>query len=760
MSRFYLNAFGGVLCLLFSLNLQGTSWQKQPVQQDPPPFTVTFSKNQAKVGDIIVVSFTAKAPKPWYIYSTNGDCFTGPQKAELSLEVQKGYKPIGGLTSSGDKVMYDDIFKCSIGKFEDRILFKQKIQILSADFAIKGFLMGQMCNDNIGICINFESPDLAFPTLQIEGDASSDMPPPSPPLEINPAYSQKDPWAKDSMLSLPPNPNVDCDDYRALLQRLDRVLGHENPLLYNEEPYVPHYRYQKKSEDDTAVCHRLEYDGYIGGVSKNSLWGFFLLALISGFAALITPCVFPMIPMTVAFFMKGSEKKSKSATINSGLLFGLSIIGIYTVVGSLVGVTVGPDAANFLATHWIPNVFFFLVFMVFAAAFFGAFELVLPSWIVNKVDKQADKGGLAGIFFMALTLALVSFSCTGPIVGMVLVESAKGDFLKPVIGMLGFSLAFALPFALFAMFPGWLNRLPKSGGWLNAVKVTLGFIELALGLKFLSLADQTHHWGILDREVYLALWIVIFTLMGVYLLGKLKFAHDSDFNFLKVPRLILAVITFSFVIYLIPGMFGAPLKALAGYLPPMATHDFPLLDKLSGPRGNICEEPKYAESLHLPHNLRGYFDYEQGMACAKKLNKPVFIDFTGFGCVNCREMEARVWSDDRVLKLLSEEFVIIALYVDDKWISLPEEEHYISKNTGRKITTLSRKNSDIQACLFGSNAQPNYVLLDHEETLLNHEMQHDLKVENFIAFLKTGVRNYQKKHASRKAGPSNTSPSH
>lgn len=484
-------------------------------------------------------------------------------------------------------------------------------------------------------------------------------------------------------------------------------------------------------------------------LENKSLWIFFFISFLAGLAAILTPCVFPMIPMTVTFFMHDSESKAKSRF--QAVVYGFSIIAIYTIAGTIVAVTLGANFANWLSTHWLPNIFFFLIFVVFAASFLGMFEITLPSWMVNKADKQADKGGITGAFFMAFTLVLVSFSCTGPLVGAILVESAGGQVLKPIIGMFGFSLAFALPFTLFAFFPAWLSGLPKSGGWLNSVKVVLGFIELALGLKFLSIADQTYHWGILDREIYIAFWIVIFTLMGFYLLGKLKFAHDSDLKYISVPRLSLAIITFTFVVYLIPGMIGAPLKALAGYLPPQTTHDFDLnaairdnvrISAVGEEKEAICDKPKYAEFLHLPHGLKGYFDYEQGLACAKEMNKPVFIDFTGHGCVNCREMEARVWSDPRVLKKLKEDFIIVALYVDDK-TKLPEEEWITSSYDGKVKKTIGKVYADFQISRFNVNAQPYYVLLDTDGELLNTPKAYDLNVDNFIEFLDEGLKEFK-----------------
>jgi len=497
-----------------------------------------------------------------------------------------------------------------------------------------------------------------------------------------------------------------------------------------------------------------------GQIKENSsLWILFIFSILAGFIAILTPCVFPMIPMTVTFFMHNSDNKAKARF--QALAYGFSIIFIYTVLGTLVAVTLGANFANWLSTHWIPNVLFFLIFVFFAASFLGMFEITLPSWMINKTDSKADRGGFSGAFFMAFTLVLVSFSCTGPIVGAILVKSAGGAVLEPIVGMFGFSLAFALPFTLFAFFPSWLANLPKSGGWLNSVKVVLGFLELALGLKFLSIADQTYHWGILDREVYLAFWIVIFAMMGFYLLGKLKFAHDSDVHYISVPRVILSIIVFTFVLYMVPGMFGAPLKALSGYMPPQQTHDFDInsivRDNLKIANFNsssnkatsaadLCETPKYSEFLHLPHGLEGYFDYDQALACAKAINKPLFIDFTGHGCVNCREMEANVWSDPRVLQLLRDEFVIAALYVDDK-TRIPEQEWVTSTHDGKVKKTVGKKFADFQISRFNVNAQPYYVLFDTEGEMLVNPRAYDLDVDKFIAFLKRGIAEFKARSA-------------
>lgn len=485
-------------------------------------------------------------------------------------------------------------------------------------------------------------------------------------------------------------------------------------------------------------------------------WGLILQAILWGFAMLLTPCVFPMVPMTVSFFLKGSESVAQGR-FKAGM-YGLFIVLLYTLPIALLivitriigGESVTADIFNWIATHWLPNILFFIIFMVFAASFFGAFEITLPQSLVNKSDKGSDKKGLAGVFFMALTLVLVSFSCTGPIVGNVLIQatSSNGAWWIPIVTMLAFSIAFALPFTLLAFFPSLLKDLKKSGGgWLNTVKVVMGFIEVALGFKFLSMADQTYHWGILDREVYLAIWIVVFALLGFYLLGKIKFAHDDDVPHVSVTRLSLSIVVFSFVVYMIPGMWGAPLDILSGYLPPMSSHDF-VLTPGSTSHVVVTDAPsqtgeKKYDFLHLPHNLEGYFDLEDALAAAKEAGKPVFVDVTGHACVNCREMEQRVWSDPAALDLLRNEFVICALYVDDKH-KLDEKDWVIDAETGKVYKDLGRVNSYIARERFNVNAQPNYVLLSPDGEILVPTHSYDLSVENFINFLNSGVEAYKK----------------
>ena len=470
-----------------------------------------------------------------------------------------------------------------------------------------------------------------------------------------------------------------------------------------------------------------------------SLWALILEAVLWGFAMLLTPCVFPMVPMTISFFMKGSS--TPAAGRFKAFMYGLFIVLLYTVPISLIigatyifgGETVTADIFNWLSTHWLPNIIFFIVFMVFAASFFGAFEITLPSALVNKSDKNSDKGGLAGIFFMALTLVLVSFSCTGPIVGSVLIKSTQGEFWTPMVTMLAFSVAFALPFTIFAMFPSLLKKL-KSGSWLNSVKVVLGFIEVALGLKFLSVADQTYHWGILDREIYLAIWIVVFILLGLYLLGKIKFEADSEVKHIGIFRLFLVIVDFTFVVYMIPGMFGAPLKALSGYLPPIETQDFIMSGNASQPVISIDEANKGEK---LPLGLTGYHSMEEGYAAAKASGKPVFLDISGLACVNCREMEQRVWSDPKVLSILKNDFVIVVLYTDDK-TKLPESE-WVTTSSGKVLKDRGRVNAWFVRENFGVSAQPNYVLLSPDGKQLAPIRGYNTDIDGFVEFLNSGL---------------------
>jgi thiol:disulfide interchange protein DsbD len=488
--------------------------------------------------------------------------------------------------------------------------------------------------------------------------------------------------------------------------------------------------------------------------TNSGILKFFILSLLAGFAGILTPCVFPMIPMTVAFFSQGAENRGRA--IFKALVFGLSIVLIYSSLGIIISLTsAGAGFANALSTHWIPNAIFFILFVVFAMSFFGAFEIVLPNSWVTRADSRADKGGILAAFFMGLTTVIVSFSCTGPIIGVLLVQAATGDILRPTIGMFGFGIAFALPFTLFALFPSIISKLPKSGGWLNSVKVVLGFVILAFSMKFLSAIDSVYSLKIISRDIYLAVWIVIFSLLGLYLMGKLKFSHDSDIPYIGTFRLFLIIAVFSFVVYLIPGLFGAPLKGLSGLLPEQGTSNFNirLISENKSSAGTVisvktgselCGSPKYENIFDMPLGLKGYFDFKQGLECAKEQNKPVLVDFKGHACANCKLMEARIWSDPEVLKKLGESFVIISLYVDDRTL-LPENEWVISAVDGKTKKTIGKINEDLEISRYKTNSLPLYVIADFEGNPLNTPMPTNLNVQEYKKWLDEGIAEFRLK---------------
>lgn len=631
------------------------------------------------------LTFVATMGPEWHIYDME-KYEGGPNSTTLELKLPEGVKAVG-MPYIKSKVVksYDNAFKMEVGVCSSPVVIVQRVEASSGGEVIST-IEWQACKD--GQCLTPEEKTIR---LVLPGPAAG------------------------------------------------KTQGESAVESASDEVSV--------TSADTAAENEEE------GIS---LWSVILEAVAWGFVALLTPCVFPMVPMTVSFFLKNSGSKRRGRFM--AMLYGISIVALYTLpIGIIILITyfVGGDAVtadifNWLATHWIPNLIFFAIFMVFAASFFGAFEITMPSRFVNKADSKSDKGGLIGVFFMALTLVLVSFSCTGPIVGSVLIKSTQGEIWEPVITMLAFSVAFALPFTVFAFAPSLLKDLPKSGGWLNTVKVVLGFLELALGLKFLSVADQTYHWGILDREVYLALWIVIFTLLGFYLLGKIRFVNDTPREHLSVKRLLLSVAVFAFVVYMIPGMWGAPLKALSGYLPPLTSQDFVILpggravsdgETGAGAAASGDKAPKYSDFLDLPHNLEGFFDYNEALEYARRVNKPLFVDFTGHGCVNCREMEAVVWSDSRVLELLRNEYVIVALYADDKK-RLPESE-WVTLENGKVLKELGKINSNFVMHKFGANAQPYYILLDGKEKPLASPRGYNTDIDQFVSFLKEGVENYR-----------------
>jgi thiol:disulfide interchange protein len=490
--------------------------------------------------------------------------------------------------------------------------------------------------------------------------------------------------------------------------------------------------------------------------SDRGLIKFFLISLLAGFAGVLTPCVFPMIPMTVAFFSQGTEDRGKA--VFKALIFGISIVLIYSSLGIIVSLTsAGAGFANTLSTHWIPNTIFFSLFVIFAISFFGAFEILLPNSWVTGADSKVDKGGILAAFFMGLTTVIVSFSCTGPIIGALLVEAASGDVLRPTIGMIGFGVAFALPFTIFALFPSIMSRMPKSGGWLNSIKVVLGFIMLAFSMKFLMTIDSVYSLGILSRSLFIAIWIVLFSLLGLYLMGKIKFSHDSDLPYIGTFRLFLIIAVFTFVVYLIPGLFGAPLNGLSSFLPAQETSEFNLPKLILENRGvsvtanqtsqtsQLCSEPKHSDIFSMPLGLTGYFDYKQGMACAKEQRKPVLLDFKGHACANCKRMEAKVWADPEVLRRLRDNFVIVALYVDDR-TQLPENEWIMSSIDGKQKKSIGKICEDLEISKYKTNALPLYVITDYEGNPLNKPMPTNLNIEEYKKWLDDGLELFKAKN--------------
>jgi thiol:disulfide interchange protein len=665
----------------------------------PTKWTWQISNSSIKVGDEIDLIFKVAIDNDWYIYANEFDPDCGPMHTTVTLNANASFKAVGTLKAINPTAKHDEIFDCDVKIFKTTAEFRQKIKVLSTNLKLSGVYDGQVCTEVEGKCIPFDG-EFSFDGIAVTGSSKKN--------------ENKDVKTIESTPDVNPVTQGTTEETEATPVKPTDVKG---PIL------------------DKSI---LEGESTFG---NDSFWTLLVLAFIAGLTSLITPCVFPMIPMTVTFFLKDTQ--TKRAGIKKAIIFGLSIIILYSSAGTLFAIILGPEGLNALATNWALNLFIFFVFIIFALSFFGLFEITAPHKLVNKIDQKAEKGGLVGVFFMAFTLVLISFSCTVPIVGSVLALSAGGQILKPILMMFSYSLAFALPFAFFAFFPEMIKSMPKSGGWLNAVKVTLGFLELALALKFFSIADQAYHWGLLDRDINIALWVVIFSLLGFYLLGKIRFPHDNVLENVPVPRAMLAIAVFTFVIYLIPGLWGAPLKALAGYLPPQHTNDFDLVTLTRNIRANeICEQPKYADFLHLPHGIQGYFDYEQALKCAREQNKPLFIDFTGHGCTNCREMEAVVWSDPAVLERLKNDFVVVALYVDDK-TNLPESEWFTSKYDGKLKRTIGKKNADLQITNLENNAQPFYVLLNTDERVLAWPYGYNRSVEEFVKFLESGKKKFQ-----------------
>ena len=659
----------------------------------------TISDNEAEL------QFTVSLENNWHIYSQHTD-ENGPIGLSFSFDKTNDYTLVGNVAEPKPHEEFDEMFKCTVRSFSGTVVFRQKIKINTTnDFKVTGIMSYQLCND--GSCIAPEDIDFSF---NVKGTKATVAVAENNTTEVE-ATAEVEEEAADRAV-------VVADETTAAAETVS-------------------------AEETTSEEGK-----------SDSVLLIFLTSFGVGLITLLTPCVFPMIPMTINFFMNSGENRKKG--MRQAMVFGLSIVFIFGVLGVLLSLIFGPQVMYLIGTHWIPNLLFFVIFLVFALSFFGLFEITLPSWLINKSDEEAEKGGILAPFFIALTTVLVSFSCTGPILGGALIELSAGSTnrLIPLISMLGFAIGFALPFTLLAMFPSVLRNL-KSGNWLNTVKVVFAFLELALGLKFLSMADLNAGWGILDRETYLALWITIFGLMGLYLIGKIHFKGDEPGQPVGVVRLFLAIITFAFVVYMIPGMWGAPLKAISGYVPPMTTQDFDLEKSIyestknikvsaSAETDGLPADRKYADKLHMPTGFDGFYDLEEAKAYAKKVNKPIFIDFTGKTCANCREMEYYVWTDEEVKRILNEEYVMVALYADVNYIEIPEEE-WITDSKGRTIKTLGKRNLEYQKNKYNMNAQPYYVVIDSEENVLTKENhKYDRDVQNFISFLNEGISNFKK----------------
>lgn len=650
---------------------------------DPVKWSFSSEKLNENEYNLII---TAKIEKGWHVYSQFIDD-GGPIPTSFKFKPSKDYQLVDKVTESPKAVgAFDKNFNMQIAWHKNQVVFKQKISLLVPKTTIAGTLEFMVCND-----------ERCLPPAELEFTI---------PVQSGSTQAEKTVLEADS------NSSILLSDSAA------------------STTLLPASAVTIQSDTET---------------SSGSLWAIFIAGFIGGLAAFFMPCIYPMIPLTVSFFTKKSGSRAKG--IQSAIIYGLSIIVIYVALGLLITLIFGASALNEAASSATFNLLFFTILIIFGISFLGAFEITLPSSLVNKMDEKSNQNGFVGLFFMAFTLALVSFSCTGPIIGTLLVDAvSKGSYLGPAIGMFGFSSALAIPFTLFAIFPSWLKEMPKSGGWLNTVKVSLGFLEIALAFKFLSNVDLAYHWGILNRDIFLIIWIVVFGLWALYLLGKIRLSHDSELNFLSLPRLFFSMFILGFTLYMVPGLWGAPLKAISAWLPPQVTQEFDLYSNRSGSQSepSVASGKKYAGLFHAPHGLDAFYDYEEGLAYAKSVNKPVLIDFTGWSCTNCRKMEASVWPDKEVIRRLREDYVLISLYVDDK-TELKEDEKYISSFSGKKVNTIGQKWSDFQASKFGTNSQPYYIITDHDGKIMVPPQAYNLDISNYVSFLDKGKIAFEQK---------------
>jgi thiol:disulfide interchange protein len=702
----------------------------------PTKLSVAVGKSALKVGEETDLIVNATIQNTWHLYATDFDPDLGPTVFSFSFTKSPAYELVGKPKSVGAQKHFDEVFKGDVTYFEKTGVIRQRIRVLQPGaLTIKADVEYQSCTDVDGRCIP-GNETLSFGPLEVTGTAVAPTNPTTGSgLGAAPAATPATTAASAPAAAAPATaattatPDSDSSAVTAATADAPVVAPAASAAAGTAAVAI-----QSSQPAGTAI----------------SLWKYLLLAFGAGLVAVLMPCVYPMLPMTVSYFTNNS--RSRGEAISKALVYGLSIISIYTGVGVVLSLLFGADAANLISSHWLPNLLSFVIFIIFGMSFLGLFEINAPSGLVNKVDAQADKGGWSGLFFMAATLVLVSFSCTVPIVGSVAIAAANGELLRPTLGMLAFSTAFALPFVLFALFPTWLKSMPRSGGWLNTLKVVLGFVELGMAFKFLSSADLSYHWGLLPRPIFLAIWIVLAGLLGLYLLGKFRLSHDSESTHVSVPRLLMSAVAFSFMLYMVPGLFGAPLNGLSALAPPATRQDYAWLNANAAPvvstaASTLCTTPRFSDQLELPHNLTGYFTLQEALACARQQNKPVFVDFTGHNCGNCRVMEATVWSDPRVLKRLQENFVIVALYADDK-TELPADQWYTSTRDQRVKKTLGEQNLDFQISRFNMNAQPYYTLLDPSSTLekpvlLAPAVAYESDVNKFIEFLDAGVARYK-----------------
>ena len=674
----------GIIFLFLAIASQAQFPDPNAKIYDPVKWSFASEKLNDKEYNLII---TAKIEKGWHVYSQfieDG----GPIPTSFKFMPSSDYKLVGSVTESPKaETAFDKTFDMQIAWHKDQVVFKQKVLLKVPEIKISGMLEFMVCDDQR--CLPSEEVEF---TIAIQAGSSQ--------ADLTASSAKSDSTAS--------------------------IISSDSPSPALQPASVPTIQ----APADSA---------------NSSLWAIYIAGFIGGLAAFFMPCIYPMIPLTVSFFTKKSGSRAKG--IQSAIIYGLSIIVIYVALGLLITLIFGASALNEAASSATFNLLFFIILIIFGISFLGAFDITLPSSLVNKMDEKSNQNGFVGLFFMAFTLALVSFSCTGPIIGTLLVDAvSKGSYLGPAIGMLGFSSALAIPFTLFAIFPSWLKEMPKSGGWLNTVKVSLGFLEIALAFKFLSNVDLAYHWGILNRDIFLIIWIVVFGLWALYLLGKIRLSHDNEISFLSLPRLFFSMFILAFTLYMVPGLWGAPLKAISAWLPPQVTQEFDLYSNRSSSQSepSVVSGKKYAGLFHAPHGLDAFYDYEEGLAYAKSVNKPILIDFTGWSCTNCRKMEASVWPDKEVLRRLRENYVLISLYVDDK-TELKEDEKYISIFSGKKVNTIGQKWSDFQASKFGTNSQPYYVIADLDGKVLIPPQAYNLDISNYVIFLDKGKIAFEQK---------------